>query len=252
MSILLSLDSSQIAGSSSDDFTVNYQTNIELGADKYEVALKRFFGWNTIRNVSASLGNNTCRYSANGGTNYTTITFPDGGYEIEALEAYIHEIMLSAGHYNGLITEPAYLIEFVPNYSTGKLRIEILDANYRLDLSVSTLNVLLGHASAIITASTTGSSAVNITGSVNSWNICCSLVSNSYNNASKSDNLYSFTPSVPPMYSISERESESVYLPVNKQNISQIRIRIVDQLNRRIDLGQEVCGYLLHLRKIRQ
>lgn len=135
----------------SDDVQLSLYPAITLpGKFQWELGVMRIDAWNSIHNVKAIFSNNVVRYY--NGTVWRTVTFPDGNYEIADINTMIQNAMLTNGDY--LNTDPnnsVYYINFVPNYATGYLTIEITNS-YQLDLSVSTLYQMLGFTSTILTA----------------------------------------------------------------------------------------------------
>ena len=251
-SFLIKIDSYAYNASESDDISVNFPQPIQLTSDddmktQFGIALLKAQVWYSWANISATIGNNVIRYSHNSGTNWNSITIPDGTYSITQLETYIHSVMKDNSHYNS--GDNTYYVNFVPNYATFKLRIE-LSNNYQLDLTQSTIYTLLGHANTTLTSTTTGAGNVDITAGVNSIDIRCNLVKNSYNNGSFSDTIQSFSPNVPAGSLINISESNPVFLPLNQKNISTLRVRLTSQDGTPIDLRGEQTSYLFQIKEI--
>lgn len=252
MSILLSLDSSTLNTDSTSDFTVGYNTPINLGKERWELSLVKANLWYSWYNISQAKGNNIIRYTG-GAVSPTDVVIPDGQYTIDQINSYLHDQMDIAGDYITISGNKVYGVSLEPNYSTLRTKIS-LDTGYSLDLSVGTLYLLLGGDPVNITTSGDLSYVANINDSINSLVIHCSLVTglNSYNNSNRSDVIYTFVPSNAPGTNIDISPVQKIYLPVNVVNnqITEIRMRITDNLGRPIDLNGEPVTYLLHMRLI--
>jgi hypothetical protein len=206
------------------DFAVNFSPPIEVGKKGAEVALSNLNIWNSLKNISVSLGNNQIRY--NNGSVWKIVTLQEGTYSIEALNLAIQSGISGNG-------DTANNIVLVPNYSTLKVDLLILNS-YQLDLSFGTINVLLGWDSVIVNASASGQNDANVNLGITNWNISTNILSpdSSYSNGSSSSSLFSFSPNMPAGSLISISPTNLLYLPIGTTVISRINIRITDQLNR--------------------
>ena len=248
MSLLLKLDSSSTT-QDSDNFLVQY-ANIELPGD-WEVGLIKGHFWYSYFNISAAQTNNIIRYSTDGGSTWeTNITLPNGIYSIDDLNAYVQSVMKTRGHYDS--GNDLYYLSILPNFNT--LRCDVtLSNNYQLDLTsgtVGTIHTLLGFTSKIVTATETGSLPVDITNGINSLEVQCSLTDQGYSNEFPGPTLASFVPDVAPGANIVVSPHPPIYLPVNTKVIRYIRIRITDQLGRRVSFNGENVTVMLHLRRV--
>lgn len=253
MSIFLSLDSSSQTIDASNDFTINFDRGINVSDGQYELALIRANLWYSWANISAAKGNNTIRYYSTYGIAgwRPLITFPDGQYTIDDINAYLQSQMLANNDY---ITNPSgvkeYPIIISPNYSTLKTDITVLPT-FQLDLTVSTLYLLLGWTSQIVTLSGSGVNLANINDSINSIVIHSSLIASSYKNGVNADYLWTFVPNTPPGSNIDVEVKNLIYLPIYEPaQITRIRMYITDQLGRPFDFRGEPVTYLLHIRRI--
>ena len=84
--------------------------------DEWEVGLLRTSVWNSMKNVLASLGNNTIRFLI--GVVVHTITLQDGTYQLQSINDEINYYLSS----NGI---SANKITFVPHTPTGKVLVVI-------------------------------------------------------------------------------------------------------------------------------
>ena len=246
MSFLMKLDSSKFEGQSSSDFKVNYTPPIDLDTD-YEISLIQANIWYSWHNISDKFNNNTFEYW--NGTIWKRVTIPNGIYSINSLNNYIHYVMKNNNDYNADTDE--YYINFIPNYSTFKLLVDIQN-NYQLNLSISDLNEILGFDKIqYIQSSQEGRNQVDITRGVNSLQIHCSLVTSSYDNDKhKSDIIQSFSPTKQAGSLLVIENSSHIYIPLDTRKISQIRVYITDQKGRIMDLNGEHTTYLFHFKKV--
>jgi hypothetical protein len=141
-------------------------------------------------------------------------------------------------------------VVLVPNYNTLKCDI-VLKNSYQFDLSIGKLYLLLGWASAIVTASGSGTSLVDISNGITGYNVHCSLVdsSTSISNGANSDVIYAFTPDKPSGNLINKEVINLIYTRCNSRYISQIRVSISDQSNNILsDLSDENISITLVIR----
>jgi len=248
-SILLKLDSSKLTNQKSHNFTINYTPPIQLDETKnYEISLLKAWIWYSWFNISQAKGNNILRYSHDGGTTFTQVILPDGNYDINGIDAYMKAQMKINNHWDSVNED--YFINLIPNYNTGKLRVEIAN-NYQFDMSQSTIYNLLGFNSEIVTSTVEGSRNVDITGGVSSLSIHCSLVNNSYNNDIKGDVIQSFSPDKAVSSQLYIEDNNPVYIPLEHRRIHEINMYLTDQNNQIVDLNNEITNYLLHIREIK-
>lgn len=248
MSLLLKLDSSSTT-QDSDNFLVQY-ANLEIPGD-WEVGLVKGHFWYSYYNISAAQTNNIIRYSIDAGVSWeTNITVPSGIYSIDDLNAYVQSVMKTRGHYDS--GNDLYYLSILPNFNT--LRCDVtLTNNYQLDFTagtVGTIHELLGFTSKIVTATESGTLAVDITNGINSLEVQCSLTDEGYSNEFPGATLASFVPDVAPGSNITVSPHPPIYLPVNTKYIRYIRIRITDQRGRRINFNGENVTVMLHLRRV--
>jgi len=248
-SILLKLDSSKISNQKSHNFTIHYSPPIQLDEKKnYEISLLKAWIWYSWYNISEAKLNNVIGYSPDGGTTFKNITLPNGNYDIFGINAYLQSQMKINGDYD----EPNedYFVDFIPNYNTGKLRIE-LSNNYQIDLTQSKIYNLLGFNKQIVATTIEGSRNVDITSGISSLSIHCSLVNNSYNNDVKGDTIQSFSPDKPVSSQLYIEDNNPVYINLEHRRIAEINMYLTDQNNELVDLNGEITNYLLHIKEIK-
>lgn len=97
MTSTILIDSTASAGG--NQFRTNLSSIIEL--DGYEVAVGQAFVYYSWYNISAALGNNqfTFTFPTSGAPLVTSITVPDGAYEISDLNDYLQYRMIQLGLY---------------------------------------------------------------------------------------------------------------------------------------------------------
>ena len=137
------------------NFVVDFN-NFELDQDSdYEVGLIQASLWYSWYNISSAFGNNQLRYSPNSGTNLYDVDFDDGIYSVDAIEAKLHSVMKANNNYSVVNGIDTFNISIVPNYTSGKVRVEVSN-NYQLDFTTSTLRDLLGFTSLVVSTTQEG------------------------------------------------------------------------------------------------
>jgi hypothetical protein len=246
--MLIKLDSSNQT-QPSHDFSIRFANFVLSRKKEYQIALRRASIWYSFFNLAQSFGNNTLEYSHDGGTTWTTITIDDGIYGISDLQTAIQNALRANNHYQVVAGADVFDIKIVGNLSTLKVDITLTN-NFQIRFGSGTkFNELLGWNTGTYMASGSGQNPANITRSVNSLLIHCSLATGNFENGTSSDLLYSFVPAQNPGTLIDVNPQGSpIYLPINTdQNIQSIRMYLTDQLGRPIDLNGENTTYLLEL-----
>lgn len=252
MSFLLNLDSSTATNiTKTDDFTIFFNDALNLSGD-WEVALIKsnlYYSW---YNISAEKGNNVFRYY-NGALYRTDVTIPDGQYSIDQLNEFVQQVMKDNGDFTLLGSTEVYDISLEPNYSTGRVRIELTN-NYRFDLQLSDLYLLLGFDQIEVTITSEGVNLANINDDINSLLIHCDVIesSASFNNSISNDIIYSFVPDSIPGTNINVEPRWPIYVPlyVIGNRLKRIRLYLTDNLQRRVNLNGEPFSALLHFKRI--
>lgn len=238
----LDLVSSQGSGYSYNT-TWRFQPPINL-PDNCEVALYSISMFNSNPNISATLNNQTLKYSKDSGATYTTITIPQGTYGIDALSTVINSLIVASG---GVANN----VVLTGNYATLKVDIS-LSATYRLDLSVGNFYRLIGWTAGIVSTSGTGSTLADLTNGIVSYSINSNIVSGegSYLSGVASQSLYSFVPNVSAGNLIDITVQNLLFVAMNTKTIGSLNINITDQAgNLLVDLSQEPIRYTLIIRE---
>lgn len=254
MSTTIKLDSSSLS-QPSDDFTINFGDPIVLNTTtnqdekiKYEIALITADLWYSFSNISQELQNNTFKYY--NGAVWRDVTLPNGNFQVSDINDFLQVTMDKNGDYTAVPdSDNIYYIMLAPNIVTLKVELAISNG-YKLDLTTSKLNELLGFNKAIYDSTTSSQNRVDITRGVNSLAIHCSIVGGSYDNNLGSDILYSFVPQSGRGSSIHIEPNYPIYLPLREESyVNRIQMKITDQLGRRVNFNGEPVTYFLHLRK---
>ena len=247
MSLFLKLDSSgRGVNQPTDNFTIQYP-NLDVHGS-WEVALVKLHTWYSYHNVSSDFGNNIVRYSTDGGATWEAdIVIPNGIYSIENINSFIQSVMNTRGDWNDV--DETYYLSIDANWNT--LRVDVtLSNNYQLDFTAGSICTLFGFTSKIVTASESGTLPMDITNGTNSLELACDLTDSGYSNQYPGPTMYSFVPQVGPGSAITVAPNPPIYLPVNKEVIHQINVKVTNQVGSRINLNGESLTVMLHLRKI--
>ena len=223
--------------------TWRFQPPINL-PERCEVALYSISMFNSNPNISATLNNQTLKYSKDSGVTYTTITIPQGSYGIDALSTQINALIVATG---GVANN----VVLSGNYATLKVDIT-LSATYRLDFSVGNLYRLLGWNAGIVSASGTGTNLADLTNGIVSYSINSSVVSGqgSYLSGTQSQALYTFVPNVPSGNLIDITVQNLLFVEMNTRTIGSLNINLTDQAgNLLVDLSPEPIRYTLLIRE---
>jgi hypothetical protein len=235
MVVVLNLNSTNIVsgGVNAAYYTAIFTSNPLKLDGEWEVALNKYVLWYTTYNISAALGNNTIKYSTNGGSTWKTITLPNGNYQVSDINAQIQYSITANGDTAANIVLNA--INYL--YSTQF----VLLNSYQVDLTVGGLHSILGFNAEIITSTKTSEQQANISGGFTNFLITVSGLinqSNSYNGTSTSSVLYSDTWAVYPgsqqLYTI----PQMAFVPVTTKQIDNLTIKITDQNGNILDFGQ--------------
>lgn len=248
----ITLDSTNYDSFRSDDFTANLAGGGILLEGDWEVALMSASLWYSFYNIADYLNNNTFRYSTDGGGTWVDVVIPNGAYQIEQINEELHRQMFDNGDYNNTDpNNPVYYVNFEPNFSTLRLRVEITDPLYQVDFTTGDFHILVGFDAIIVLATQEGSDVVDITRGVNSLMIRSNIVSGSWFNNITSDVLIQFIPNTLPGGSLFIQPYIPFYFPVGRSDrIQNIRMYITDNLQRPVNFNGEPVSYQLHFRRV--
>ena len=230
------------------DFTIKYSNPIILNPNRqYEIGLDRIISMSfTWFDVTRELNNQKIRYSTDSGANWTEIIFNPGVWNYVDFDNLIKERTKTGTSSN---SQYPITLEFD---DTIFRTIITLASNYRLDLTQSDFNDLIGFNKKILTSSeNVGDFIPNLSQDREILNIHCDLISDSLVDGEESGIIFSFsTSTLTPSYSFTQEPRRVQFNPINKNTINKIRIYITDGKRRIIDLSHSDTSFSLILREI--
>jgi hypothetical protein len=230
------------------DITAAFGDPIKLDRENfnYSLALHGAYLWYSWANISPEFGNNTIVY--NNGVTDKTILFPAGNYSVADIIAQINVVLKANGDSTIVDGTDTFDINLSINYSTIQVTVTLTNG-YTLDLSGSTFGELLGFPAVNLTTTTTSTLTPDIPRGIDSIFINCSMIKGSYSNGIRDQVLYSFSPNTAPGTLIHVNPRNLVFLDIDVDMISSIRIYVTDQLQRALDFRNEGSTFMLELRQ---
>ena len=209
--------------------SVDFSNPIRLNHEyEYGLALIGFHSYNTIPNI----GEGVKFYYSNNNNKPSEIPIPSGAYEITDISDYLNNKLNVSG-------EDQFFLR--PNSNT--LKCEIFHRDYDIDFrAANSLGKLLGFSPRILKAGQIHESdlPVNIV-KVRTIRVDCNITAGAYYNEKPAHTLYEFPIAVDPGFAIDERPQNLLYLPVNRREISNITLKILDQDSDLINFrGEEI------------
>ena len=211
----------------------------------YEMALVNLETYYSFPNIHA--GNNSFRYSADGGANWFPIALSIGSYGIEDINNEIQRLLRLNGHKTKIILDA--------NRATLRATLT-LARDYQVDFDVeNSINTVLGFGRKVYAYDrgtngyTEGDLIVNII-SINSILVNSDIIHGSYVNGTQQSTIYSFFPDVDPGMKILQTPQNLVYLPVTLRTINRMETHLTDQNGTPIDLRGENLTIRFHLREV--
>ena len=212
----------------------------------------------SIYNISAALGNNEFEYSHNSGTDWNTVTIPDGYHTVYDINNYMRDTMRTNAHYNegatGVESDDIFYVE-IEGFSTGKVGVT-LSNNYqaRFLTTTSTLYTLLGY-NADTTLTTDG---INHAPNVPAFDVLSRIfihvdcVEGRGADGGVSDVIYSFSFTSSP-WSFEVLNNLNPYgAPVTKTEIKSMTVRLTDENGTPLNLHGEDTSFFFILRGLEQ
>ena len=230
------------AGSVSHDFTITFTPELSLDKNTdYYISLDSISMSYSWHNKSHKHSNTTLKYSHDGGTTWTTITFPPGNYGYKDLISIIQQTLSQNNHSTTGIT-----LSFI----RARLLVYIaLETNYQIDLINNNFADIIGFNKSIITSSNYGVNMPNITRSVDEIVIHTNIVSKSIVNGKSSNVLYRFgVTNLSISFPFHKEGRRLLYNRVSVSTIKDLRIYITDSLNRPVDLNNQLVEIVLLLK----
>lgn len=245
------------------DFLVQFRPSINLDTLKYEVAISKINTWFTSINITS--GN--IRWSDDGGSSWHNIAIPTGNYTVSSINDLLKKYQEDEGVHDTSGTTTKYGISVTSNYATNKVEITIDNTinsganDFRWDLTdagdSSNIRDFLGFDDQVIStgASTKtvfpGDNIANVNNNVDAWQIRTDLHRNAYGDGGTSNVIFQFVPQVPPSAHIDIEPLHLQFYQVNRQVIDSIRVKLTDNLGRKIDLNGEHMVVTFTLRPIK-
>ncbi len=229
------------------DFTIYLDSPLMLDTNKrYQIALDEIiecsYSW---YNISKSFGNNQIKYRKTIGsdTAFKMITFPDGSYSYNDIDTYIKSVIPKDND-----NDPISI-----RFSLSLFRAEIsIRNNYELNIS-SDFNEILGYDKGVLSSGNhIGVRVPNITRSVDTICIHCSLVTRAVTDE-RSDVIYCFNivaRGINRSYPFSIEPRRLKWNPVNKTRIDSIRMYVTDSLNRPIHFNGVDTAYHIIIKEV--
>lgn len=244
--LLLSLSDSSL---SSHDFTIEYPRHIQFQTENpttkepigYEIALVSASCYYVNPNITSN--NNQFKYY-NGTTN-RTLTIPFGLYNLQQLNDEIRRQMTT-------LSDQPLNINIVPNFSTNRVRIELI-APYTVDFTIAnSVRDLLGFVSQVVTVTKEGENSADMANDFEKILIHCSLVQgSSYNNSIESDIIGEMLLDKSPGSQLSITPAVHIYIPLRQsvaKDIPRIRCYFTTQSGKAINFLGENTSVSLYIR----
>lgn len=195
----------------------------------YGLALLSFHSYNSIPNIEEG---SKLYLTDSKSKKKTIIRLPEGSYEIGDIELYIQ---------TKLGTKSEKLFSLKPNNNTLKCEIysELFDIDFR---PADSIGKILGFSKQLLKVGDYHSSdlPVNII-KVRTIHIDTNITSGAFYNHKPSHTIHEFAVGVDPGFSIDEKPQKLIYLPVNKTEIYNITLRILDQSGELVNFrGEEI------------
>ena len=220
-----------------EDFTIKFSTPINLdtsGGYYYMVALDKLkmqFSW---KNISSQLENQLFSYNSDGGSTFTSVTIPDGGYSYEGLNDFIKR--------RTVIKQSSSNDEYpiIISFDFYTLRVHVaLKSGYQLDLSKSEIYELLGFDKVILKEEeNVGVRLPNFSQHTESLQIHCDLVLDSIVNGKNTDIIHATsTNNRKPGEIFTEEDLRLKLYPIYQTKIQSVRMYVTDAIGRTVDLG---------------
>jgi hypothetical protein len=260
-SFLINLSSALVSASASD-FTTYFPTSISLPGNS-EGRLVSLAVWNTQKNVSDQFNNRKFRFTADAGANWTEGTLQSGAYAAGDLISAINTIM----DQSGVVVDPTNPVGFRTLSTCIRLTISEPTLGfkvfffsqspptqqYALDLTnngTSDLYKIFGSANrayGTVTGPPVISDLTNVeiffpqiadvSNGVTAYNVLCDIASSSTTAGQPGQTIFSFVPdNVPPGALFNLIPPYPIPFHINQRSINSIRIQILDNLNRRVEL----------------
>ena len=229
-----SINRVKVGQSRPDNFTIKFDPVMHLDTEmNHELAVDRVSMTYSWHNINADYGNKTIKYSKDNGSTWKNITFVDGLYSYDNISDYINQVIIDNDDEpsNNRIGVKIYFV-----LTSYRVVVE-LGNQWQLDIRNSTFGDLIGFEPKILTTTGYSSKLPNITNSVDSLHINCDIVTDSITDGRYSNTVVIPTDNLIRSYPFTFEPRRSLFSPISKTSISEIRITLTDSLGRPIDLN---------------
>ena len=230
-----SINRQKIGQSHPEDFVIKFDPSMHLDTEMHhELAVDRVSMTYSWHNINAEYGNKTIKYSKDNGANWKTITFVDGMYSYDDLSDYINQVITNNDDEpsNNRVGVKIYFV-----LTSYRVVVE-LGNQWQLDIRNSTFGDLIGFEPGIITATSYSTKLPNITNSVDSIHVNCDIVTDSITDGRYSNTLVVIpTVNLTRSYPFKFEPKRSLFSPISKTIISEIRITLTDSQGRPVNLN---------------
>lgn len=211
----------------SSTLSIDFVNPLQLSNENtYGLALVGFHSYNSIPNIEEGR-NNKFYYFENGDTSKErVITIPTGSYEISDIENLINIHVPKIKDSEGVKINS---ISIKPNNNT--IKCEVFSSVHSINFThPDSIGYILGFSAKVLEVNKTHASdlPVNIV-KVRTIHIDSNISVGAFYNDRPSHTIYEFAVSVDPGFAINETPKHLIYLPVNKTEIYNITLRILDQ-----------------------
>lgn len=229
----------------SSTLSLDIHPEITLPSDcEYGIALIGFSTFNSIPNIE-----NGCNafYISKSGGRRKKLTLSEGVYEVTDIEKYLQESIIGNSEIDPERRDDVLSIK--PNNNTLKCMIKsAFDIDFRPKDSIG---YLLGFSQKLLKAGVVHESdnPVDIV-KVTTIRLECNIADGSFHENKASHTIYEFFPAVNPGYAINCEPSTPIFLRVNRKNINNITINVIDQRSKPVNFRNEEIVVRLLLRKL--
>jgi hypothetical protein len=233
------------------NFATKFRPSLNLDkTKKYKVALHSLQSVYSWHNIEATRNNNLVRYSTDGVV-FKDVNFADGVYSYSDINKVIHQTMEDNGDYTEVNGEKIFAINLSFNINTFNVELDITPP-YQFDMVSQNFGDLLGFLVDLpYTGYAVSDKTPDITNSIDNIFVKCSLVSDSINDGSSGDTLFTYsTATLSRSFSYQFEPYNLLWSNLNSYLISEVRFRTTDVFNRDIDFNGVDVQYTIIIKEI--
>lgn len=215
-------------------FSTNFDNDINLQSGIWSIGLIDLHTYNHVSNINEKrneivMDGKVCR-------------MPKGCYEIQDIEKYINSRYQLTDQPNAKVWTLNTNQKTLKCEMTSKVTIDFTTPN--------SIAPILGFGRNIYAPNVTHESEFPISISpVEDINVLCNIAHGGFVNGLRSNVIYGFYPKYGAGMKIIQRPEPIIYYPVNVDQISEIKLKIVDQNFEEIDNGGQLFTVRLHLKQ---